>query len=97
MAELSEEQQHYYAELNECLASKYVNGRLIGVVRFLYTVAIIADINEFGYQNRWCYHDLVSCMGAFNDWDGVGEPTGWHREPLSGRRRDESGQEFVQP
>lgn len=89
------DQQQYYAELNECMVTKVANGRLIGVVRFLFTVAIIADLSEHGYQKRWCYHDLVTCLGAFNDWDGVGEPEGWHREPLTGRRRGEDGTEYV--
>lgn len=95
VTDLSEEYNQYYADLNECIVSKVANGRLIGVVRFLYTVAIIADLNEVGYRNRWCYKDLVTCLGAFGDWDGVGEPEGWHREPFTGRRRDDSGNEYV--
>ena len=90
-----EDHEKFYAELNECMVSKVENGRVIGVVRFLYTVAIIADLDEYGYRNRWCYHDLVTCLGAFNDWDGVGEPECWHREPLTGRRRGEDGTEYV--
>lgn len=95
MEATSKEHLQYYAEINQCLASKTENGRSIGVVRFIYTFAIIADLSDIGYENRWCYNDLTTCLGAFNDWDGVGEPDGWHREPSSGRRRDANGNEYV--
>lgn len=95
MQPLTENQLEYYANINECIASKIANGRSIGVVRFIFTVAIVADMDEYGYRNRWCYKDLVTCLGEFNDWNGVNEPKGWHREPLTGRRRDEQGNEYV--
>lgn len=71
------------------------NGREIGIMPFIYTWAIIADITELGYGDRWCYKDLCSARHAFNEWDGEGEPKGWHRHPVTGRRVDEDGNMYI--
>ena len=71
------------------------NGREVGVMAFMWTWAIIADITEMGYEDRWCYHNLVDALHAYDNWSGEGEPTGWHRHPNSGRRIDENGVEYV--
>lgn len=36
---------------------------------------------------RWCYHDHDAAWRAVLGWNGVGDPEGWYRHPLSGRRR----------
>jgi hypothetical protein len=71
------------------------NGRLIGIAPFIYTWAIVADLSTVGYEERWCYETLLDAQTAMLDWSGEGEPTGWHRHPLSGRRRDKEGMEYV--
>lgn len=77
------------------LRKKAPNGREIGVMPFLWTWAIIADITETGYEERWCYHEASDALHAFEAWDGEGEPEGWHRHPNSGRRVDDDGNIYV--
>lgn len=66
------------------------DGRWAGVIGYLFTHAIvvgkIGDLNS--YDDRWCYHDSDSAKAALEAWDGSGEPEGWHRHPLTGRRRE---------
>lgn len=73
------------------------NGREIGIMAFMYTWAIIADITVVGYEDRWCYHELVDALHAFSEWNGEGEPEGWHRHPNTGRRIDENGEMYIAP
>lgn len=45
----------------------------------------------FGYAQRWCYDTDTGALAAIAEWasrDFEGEPTGWHRDPMSGRRRE---------
>ena len=63
------------------------NGNIVAIYRFIFTVAIISDINDTGYGDRWCYHTETAAIAALEAWNGIeGEPTGWHRHPPSGRR-----------
>lgn len=67
-------------------------GRRYAVLfRFMFTWAILeGDIGDrLGYRDRWCYSSRDKALAALKDWDGHGEPTGWHRHPPSGRRRPE--------
>jgi hypothetical protein len=59
-----------------------------GVKQFAYTYAIVIGQigDQSGYIDRWCYKTDALAQAALDAWDGVGEPTGWHRHPLSGRR-----------
>lgn len=44
-----------------------------------------------GYFDRWCYADETGARAALNAFpeqpEPSYEPVGWHRHPLSGRRR----------
>jgi hypothetical protein len=67
-------------------------GRYAAVMPFAFTVAIIVGRlgDTWGYADRWCYHDLNAAIAALDCWDGQGEPTGWHRQPGTGRRLAET-------
>jgi hypothetical protein len=70
---------------------KRLNERFIGgLMKFMFTTAIIKiEVNNFHcYEDRWCYHSEQDARLALQNWDGTGEPTGWHRHPASGRRRE---------
>ena len=72
------------------------DGRLIGVLRLLFHWTLHIDIWELGYSDRYCYPDLDDCLAACQTWDGTGDPPGfWNRHPISGRRRDRSGHEWI--
>lgn len=60
------------------------------VQRLAFTVAILANLTECGYGDRWCYETHEKAIRALAEWasrDGAGEPNGWHRHPTTGRRR----------
>jgi hypothetical protein len=85
---------------NGYLFPKQISGdRTAAVLPMLFTHAIITMCNddraEVGYEDRWCYHHLPSAIVALSEWNGEGEPQGWHRHPPSGRRRDADGKEYV--
>ncbi len=65
-------------------------GRYGVIAQFLFTYAIITGrIGDFwAYDNRWCYRNFQSAKDALDAWDGLGEPIGWHRHPMTGRRRE---------
>jgi hypothetical protein len=46
--------------------------------------------DSLGYDDRWCYEDFPDALKGFQSWDGAKgtEPTGWHRHPKTGRRRE---------
>ena len=57
--------------------------------RLMFTYALISELTESGmYGDRWCYHSYEAAKAALDAWDGEGEPTGWHRHPTTGRRRE---------
>ena len=65
----------------------FANGRTAVLQRLLFTYALLADLNEWGYEDRWCYGSYAKAKAALDAWDGEGEPSGWHRHPDTGRRR----------
>jgi hypothetical protein len=74
----------------------YIDVRLIGDGRYsaimplLFTHAIIVGqvFDRATYEDRWCYGGLEAARKAHNAWNGKGEPDGWHRHPMTGRRRE---------
>lgn len=77
-------------------------GRWAGIFQFMFTGAII--IGQIGdencYDDRWCYHNTDKARIHLMEWieQGCsGEPQGWHRHPLSGRRRPDGDaeQEYI--
>lgn len=60
------------------------------VHRLMYTVAILSECCDYGYEDRWCYEDLRAATVALERWSGLPgtEPAGWHRHPATGRRRE---------
>lgn len=75
--------------------------RWAGLYQFMFTHAIIVGKlgDQTGYENRWCYADKSKALAALGAWNGKGEPTGWHRHPVSGRRRKggDASTEYVDP
>jgi hypothetical protein len=63
--------------------------RWAALMPFMFTTAIIIvrDGDLHGIDARWCYHTAAAAQAALDAWDGTGEPDGWHRDPMTGRRR----------
>lgn len=69
-----------------------IDGRaFVAVVPFLFTAAIIVgnSWDDGCYEDRWCFKNLGMANEAFDRWDGAGEPSGWHRHPMTGRCRED--------
>lgn len=65
------------------------DGRVMALLGFIYTTAIVADLDTWGYADRWCYHTAEDAADAYFAWiaNGCqGEPEAWHRHPATGRR-----------
>jgi hypothetical protein len=78
--------------------------RYVALYPLMFTTAIIVGRlhDRIGYDRRWCYEDSRSALAAAQDWIAAGaegEPTGWHREPSSGRRRwgGDPEKEYIDP
>lgn len=63
------------------------DGRLCGLHRLLMHWTVVIDMNENGYQDRYCFETAELAIEAFDLWNGKEDPINWHRHPLSGRRR----------
>ncbi|MNV12860.1 hypothetical protein D3C71_1034810 [compost metagenome] len=72
------------------------DGRWIGSHRLLMHWTIHVDLHEYGYEDRYCFATKALADAAFDNWDGTGDPEGWHRHPKTGRRRDlATGKEWI--
>lgn len=59
-----------------------VNGSVVGIIRFMFTHAILAEIDITGcYERRWCYKTKREAVDALNAWvkSDDEEPDGWIR------------------
>lgn len=75
----------------------YANGVDACIANFIFTWAILADLHRGGYERRWCYESYADALAALQAWNGDGEPSGWHRDPYTGRRRPhgDASREYV--
>lgn len=78
------------------------DGRYACVMPLLFTAAIIAGrVGDDGYDNRWCYESTAAASLALLEWatNDDAEPDGWHRDPVTGRRRPEGdkSKEYTNP
>lgn len=65
------------------------DGRIIGVHRLLFHWTMHVGIDNVGYEDRYCYNDVIDAMTDLANWTGDGDPPGrWHKHPGSGRRRN---------
>lgn len=78
------------ADGGDCIECKFFDdGFYAGVKRLLfhYTMIVGQIGDQCGYEKRYCYQTREGALKALTDWDGTGEPVGWHRSPETGRRR----------
>lgn len=78
------------------------DGRIAWVHRLLFTYAIL--VMHHGaecYEDRWCYESGNAAIAALRAWNPEvdKEPTGWHRNPTTARRRPggDASKEYVNP
>lgn len=66
------------------------DGRRVWVVPYMFTSAIvIGDPDAWEYDDRWCYETSTEATLYARSWSAEPrtEPSGWHRHPITGRRR----------
>lgn len=66
---------------------------------FHWTLIYGAVGDNIGFDDRWCYPTRAAAEHALAHWNypAENEPTGWHRNPRTGRRRDlHSGREWIE-
>ena len=51
-------------------------GELAALNKFLFTVGILAGIDEFSYRCRWCFESAEAASRALQAWDGRDDPPG---------------------
>ena len=78
-------------EERACWTVKTVGNYHIDVFQFGFSAAILTTPvgRTECYDDRWCYKTMSDALNAATVWDPTteAEPTGWHRHPLTGRRR----------
>ena len=74
-----------------CTEIKIIGGGLLYVaakpLMFHWTMIVGQIGDTFSFEDRFCYANQELAEKAVREWDGTGEPTGWHRNPKTGRRR----------
>jgi hypothetical protein len=67
------------------------SGHVVWLVSRLFTWALVVGPDgELGFEKHWCYATIQGAIQGARDWDGnhpETEPTGWIRDPYTGRRR----------
>lgn len=67
---------------DEILAFGYSSPRLLptgewaGLLRMIFTYALVVGIDEIGYRTRYCYARQTNAEMALEIWDGTGDPPG---------------------
>ncbi len=75
---LDEEHAKVYTDMGYGMPIR-LDGELVALGPFLFTVGIIVGMDESGYKHRFCYHNENEAMIAFLAWIGSDddEPIGY--------------------
>ena len=97
---VQERERELFKREGYVLVTKIGDHGWCGIKSFMFTWAIISGMDRYGYEDRWCYHDLMMAAEAMRHWvedPTAAEPFGWHRHPPSGRRRPDgdASREYV--
>jgi hypothetical protein len=49
---------------------------ICGLNLFLYTIGLCCNLDNTGYEGRYCFPTWHSAVAAINAWDGTGDPPG---------------------
>ena len=79
-------------DVAECWQVAELDGWVVQVMPLMFTAAVVVSRpGALGYEDRWCYMSVGAAVAAGRAWQGPypgSEPSGWHRHPATGRRRD---------
>ena len=49
---------------------RWIDGKLCGILKFLYTYGVCVDIGEHSYKMRFCFETKLQAVGFLEIWDG---------------------------
>lgn len=49
---------------------------LCALMRFVFTIGLVVNIDDAGYERRCCYSELRDALDDINSWNGTGHPEG---------------------
>jgi hypothetical protein len=52
------------------------DGRIVGIMKMLFTFGLFVDLNAVGYNHRYCYENYDEAKTDCDSWDGTGDPHG---------------------
>ena len=62
------------------------DGRLVGLIKMLFSVAIVVDINVIGYSHKYCYPEAQDAFNDYIEWSGENHPSGnWSKRKGKGK------------
>jgi len=73
-----------------CVEAKEIGSGLYAAIKplmFHWTMIVGQIGDRFGYEDRWCYQTRQLAERGLREWSGDGDPVGWHRHPMTARRR----------
>lgn len=72
------EQEEFYREMGYSMVCK-MNGKIVGLYPFIFTVAIVVGMDETGYEYRFCYSKASEAAASLLNWILIGgdEPAGY--------------------
>lgn len=75
---LPDDQRQFYQDMGYEAVHK-LNGEIVGLYQFIFTVGIVVGIDETGYKHRFCYDSALKAAIALGKWgtDGGNEPKGY--------------------
>lgn len=56
--------------------ARVVDDRLCALRQFMTTYGLVIDIDDTGYQRRYCYENYLDAKDALDEWDGIAHPSG---------------------
>lgn len=91
MTKLTEKLKEKLITEDKYVKVKEIDGVIIGVLRWAFTIAIMYDVDvDGGYKHRFCYpyEHTEDCLMAFEVWNGQDDPPGrWIKNKGWGRDR----------
>lgn len=64
------------AELGYTGLRRVPAGQLCGLLPFVFTAALVVEVEVSGYGRRYCYEHQADANAALQAWDGQGHPGG---------------------
>lgn len=58
---------------NHYLFPKMIDGQLCALHQYAYTVGLLVDVGEYGYERRYCFENWPDAIIAITDYENVAE------------------------